>query len=88
MIKTLIKSSESLALAKNELEILKSLPFNENIVRFYDGVIITFEDRMTHMGLFLFELCSEGSLFDYILKRKEKPLEESLVIEILSQIVK
>jgi len=73
-------------LAQKELEILSKLPAHENIVKFYDGIIITFEDRITKMGIFLFELCKEGSLFQYILQRKDHSLEEATILSILSQI--
>jgi len=49
---------------------------------------MTFEDNQTKMAILLFELCKEGSLLSYILKRKDNPLDERLVLSIFSQIIK
>ena len=77
-----------MALAEKEIDVLRRLPKNPHIVEFYDGVIITFEDRETKMAILLFELCREGSLLSYIMKHKDTSLDEVTILNILDQIVK
>lgn len=67
---------------------LRRLPASPHVVQFFDGAILSFEGRDTRLAVLLFELCSEGSLLDFVMKRKDCPLEEPLVLGILSQIVR
>ena len=73
-------------MAKNELEILKKLPVNENIMRFYDGQIIPAEDGC--IVIFLLEFCSGGSIFDLMLKYEKTGFSESQVISMINAIAK
>lgn len=75
-------------MAQKEIDVLRKLPDNPHIVRFYDATIVTFEDRQTRMAIILLELCLEGSLLSYVVKRKESPLDEPSIIMITAQIVK
>ncbi len=70
--------------AEKELEILKKLPKNDNLVEFISGEVLQIEYQI--WAVFIFELCNQGSLFQYLTDRKNSRIEEKEIISIFSEI--
>lgn len=70
--------------AERELSILRKLPDNENIIKFYEGKIIQIEDHL--FAIFVFEFCDEGSLLQYMTIKKEIKFSEKEIMQIFNQI--
>ena len=69
------------------METLRKIPYNENLMVFYDGTIIPV-DSDTSIALFLLEFLSGGSLFDLMAKNQSSKLEENQIIFIMREIAK
>lgn len=68
------------------MDILKKLPPNENIMKFYDGQIIPIEDGI--IAIFLLEFCSGGSIFDLMVQNEKSGFSETQVIQMIKEIAK
>ena len=73
-----ISNEKHLSQIKNEIELWKKLSEYKNIIHLYDYEIT---EKTVY---FIMELCTEGTLLDYINKKKEIP--ENEILQILSEI--
>ena len=64
--KSLCQSSELLAMAQREINIMKSLPAHDNIVRYYDSLVTV--QSNTQIVLIVMELCTGGTLVNLLEK--------------------
>lgn len=72
--------------AEKELGMLKKLPKHQNLVEFIAGEVLQIEYQI--WGVFVFELCNQGSLLQYLTDRKNIKLEEKEIMAIFSDICK
>jgi len=82
--KMICQNSERLKTAKNEINILKSLPNHPNILRLYDAEIVKVSDG--HHVFILLEFCEEGSVFDLMMKYESTKLNEKQIIFIMREV--
>jgi len=54
------------------------------LLRFYGGKVEKTDDGV--LGLYLLELCKDGSLFDLMAKNQQNKLSEEVIVEILKQV--
>jgi AP2-associated kinase len=82
--KMICQNNERLKTARNEINILKSLPNHGNILRLYESDIVKVSDG--HHVYILLELCEEGSLFDLMMKHETTKLNEKQIIFIMREV--
>lgn len=68
------------------MDVLKKIPPCENIMRFYDGLVVPLEDGC--MALFLLEFCSGGSIWDLMVQNEKSGFSESQVINMIKEIAR
>lgn len=81
--KILCQSSELIAMAEREIEVMKSLPIHENIVRYYDSLIIN--QGNSKSVLIVMELCTGGTLVN-LLEKYNRQLSQAQVFFITKEI--
>ena len=64
--KILCQSTELLSMAEREIDVMKSLPVHDNLVRYYDSLITT--QSGTKTALIVMELCTGGTLVNLLEK--------------------
>ena len=81
--KIICQSQETLAMANQEVQVLSSLPVNENIVRFF-GSSLVYEGK-TAIILILMELCTEGTLIN-LLEKYQGKLSLTQVLHVFTEV--
>jgi AP2-associated kinase len=81
--KIICQSQETLAMANQEVQVLSSLPVNENIIRFF-GSSLVYEGK-TAIILILMELCTEGTLIN-LLEKYQGKLSLSQVLHVFTEV--
>ncbi|CAG9312364.1 unnamed protein product [Blepharisma stoltei] len=82
--KILCQDQERYRMAQREVEVMRAIPENDNIVRFYDSTVIT--EGKTRSVLLLLELCTEGTLIN-LLEKYNGQLSLPQILYIIKEIL-
>ncbi|KAM3142262.1 hypothetical protein pb186bvf_005671 [Paramecium bursaria] len=82
--KSYCQGQERTQVAKNELQIMRSLPKHPNILSFIGGSFIN--EGNQQVCLILLEFCSGGSIFDLMAANPNQKISEHVILNIVKEI--